>query len=416
MLSNQYDQGEGVQKTIILIVDGLGIGPSPDTSLFQNIKTNTLSHLSEYTNKPLPCHTLSSLGLSNLTFVKNYLRIPFTSGFYGKVKCTFDYTLPKMGYMSLLASDTFINSTYSYLNELSLEFLNKIEAETSYKFLGNVKGDTHQILEKYGQEHLSTKQAILYLTPDSALNIAVDISVVELNKIYMICDKLSLFVEKYGVTRVVVRTFKYENSTWQFAPGMRIFNMFLSNSSLLESLDTHNIQTYSVGCIAEMVGMYYFREVYSLFIPADIFKKTAQLLRLRDKDEEKSVIFVTLEQDFYYRSKFKTQDSKVDDYIHYLKEVDHFVQGLMHLMHKEDILFITSLFSSDPLMYDSVSYYTREYLPLLVYSPTFKPYNSGNLGIRYNHSDIAKTVAEAYSINLGIGYGVSFWQDISSKV
>ncbi|PWF99751.1 phosphopentomutase [Levilactobacillus bambusae] len=96
----------------------------------------------------------------------------------------------------------------------------------------------------------------------------------------------------------------------------------------------------------------------------------------------------------------------------HLVAADRYLEQFMHDMNENDLLIITSSQASDP-MFQSVGshpHLTREYMPILVYSPT-RP-NGHSLGIRRTLADIGATVME----NFGMDYdtpGHSFLNEIT---
>jgi phosphopentomutase len=85
-----------------------------------------------------------------------------------------------------------------------------------------------------------------------------------------------------------------------------------------------------------------------------------------------------------------------------LVEFDNWLPQLFHLMTKRDLLIITADHGCDPTT--AGTDHTREYVPLLVWSPAFN--GSGALGIRESFADVGATVAENFSLDFSSG--VSF--------
>ena len=102
-----------------------------------------------------------------------------------------------------------------------------------------------------------------------------------------------------------------------------------------------------------------------------------------------------------------------NDYVSFGKGLEAFDLRLPEILIelcKSDLLLITADHGCDPTLEHSTDH-TREYVPLLAYSPSIKEGN--DLGIRETFADIASTVAE----NFGLTYnfpGNSFLKKIKT--
>jgi len=90
-----------------------------------------------------------------------------------------------------------------------------------------------------------------------------------------------------------------------------------------------------------------------------------------------------------------------------LKYFDDRLPDIMSALTDEDLLIITADHGNDPTT-ESTDH-SREYVPLLVYSPAMK--HGVNLGIRETFSDIAATIAEIFNVK-NTGYGLSFLNEL----
>ena len=417
-MSRKFLYEHGIHKTIVLLLDGLGVGSMPDSLTFHDDLSSTLSQISEYSPNQISIPKLVSLGLSNLTFIKNWLRLEHTQGFYGKIKQYTNSTLPIAGYTQLFGSYRYHhNLTLSNsLNEFPEDLIYKIEKTTELTFIGKEKNTTYNILQKYGNEHIDTKYPLIYLMDDHSVNIAVEITEnFDINQLYLLCEKIVILCEKYNIDKVIARPLKIEQGILLPILGSKIFGHSLEEANLLVALSEKNIETHSIGSIAQMIGVNWFTSHYESLNIAEVIKHLSILMHQRDTERLKSVLFVDLINDFYHKYGFQEHSKKREDsYIHYLQDIDKTISSIIKIMHAEDVLFILSPFAANPLA--KKSYYTREYLPLLVYSKSFNPYDVGNLGLRDGLGDIAHTIAEIYSVDLLHINGHSFWEQISSQI
>ena len=94
-----------------------------------------------------------------------------------------------------------------------------------------------------------------------------------------------------------------------------------------------------------------------------------------------------------------------------LKEIDTWLSKIVSSLNEEDLLVITSDHGNDPTAPGTD--HTREYVPLLAYSPSFKT-KASNVGVRNSFCDVAASVADWLSVSW-TGPGESFVQTIEKE-
>lgn len=97
----------------------------------------------------------------------------------------------------------------------------------------------------------------------------------------------------------------------------------------------------------------------------------------------------------------------VEGYAKALKHFDNRLPEIMEKLTKEDLLIITADHGCDPTT-ESTDH-SREYVPLLVYSPLMK--HGVNLGVRSTYADIAATIAETFRVG-PTKHGTSFLKEL----
>lgn len=101
------------------------------------------------------------------------------------------------------------------------------------------------------------------------------------------------------------------------------------------------------------------------------------------------------------------QDAENGDreaYLEDLREVDQQIAQTINEMHQTDLLIVTASFANDMTLAVSP---TREYLPLIAYTPINQ--DGQSLGIRHSIADIGATIADVFSLDYSIeSVGQSF--------
>jgi phosphopentomutase len=98
----------------------------------------------------------------------------------------------------------------------------------------------------------------------------------------------------------------------------------------------------------------------------------------------------------------------VEGFAQSLEEFDHWLGPFLALMSASDLLIITADHGCDPDPRWPTTDHSREYVPILVYSPESGA--SVNLGARQTLADMGQTVAENFAGR--IPHGKSFLQEI----
>ena len=89
------------------------------------------------------------------------------------------------------------------------ELINKIEDEINYKFIGNIHASGTEIIKDLGEQHMETKELILYTSGDSVFQIAAHTDNCNLEELYIICEIYRKHCNEYNIGRVIARPFKY---------------------------------------------------------------------------------------------------------------------------------------------------------------------------------------------------------------
>ena len=146
-------------KSIIVILDGFGVGEAPDAAEYGDVGSNTLKGI--YDNYSLNVPNLKKLGLYNIEGVNLEEKENNVLGAFGKAE---EKTKGKnspvghweiMGYIKTLAFSTFENGFPQIL-------LDRIAKRAGIKgFICNEKGSGTYFLEKYGEESIEKDMPIV---------------------------------------------------------------------------------------------------------------------------------------------------------------------------------------------------------------------------------------------------------------
>lgn len=400
----------GIGKSIVLVIDGLGVGEQPDAYLYGARGANTLSHISEMKDR-LEIPNLSRMGITNLTYTKGWARDEESIGFFGKVTQRNEGNDSIGGHRELLG--TFAEEKYlTYPKGIPANIMQELMQSTGKSFLGNSNDVQQGFLTKYGETHLETGHPILLVSDDSLIHLWVHTEKFPADEFYLLGHSAWEVLSMHGLGRLHVHYFTGDIASFvvdESAPVAQ-FNSPPRAPTLATNLFDAGIPVYALGKVAEMIEGAALRDARGVKDNADCLEILHELIREGETNKSKqSFIIATLpDLDSLYGH---NRDSL--GYISALEALDQYLPRLLRAMENEDMLYIVSDHGNDPT-FEGTSH-TREYVPLLVYSRMFRPRRQANLGVRATLADVAETIADSYDLNVRYA-ATSFWENMISQL
>lgn len=375
-------------RTILIVLDSVGAGALPDAAAFGDAGAHTLKSISQSPYFKIP-HLLE-LGLGNIEGL----------GFLGAAQA------PKASFGRALERSQGKDTTIGHwelaglISEQPLptfpegfpqELLDQMEQVWGRGILCNKPYSGTDVIRDYGDEMVQTGKLIVYTSADSVFQIAAHEEVVPLEELYEICQKArELLVGEWGVGRVIARPFIGKSGQYTRTANRRDYSLLPPKDTLLDVLQKQNVSVTSVGKIVDIFANQGIDRAYRTHSNAEGMEETLRLV----KEGQDGLIFLNLvDFDMIYGHR---QD--VDGYAKALAEFDAWLPQLLAAMGAEDRLIITADHGCDPA--DQSTDHTREYIPILVYSPALPP---RPLGTRQSFCDIGQTVAAWYGATLEEG-------------
>ncbi|OGW73637.1 MAG: phosphopentomutase [Nitrospirae bacterium RIFCSPHIGHO2_02_FULL_40_19] len=282
------------------------------------------------------------------------------------------------------------------------ELINAFIQETGVeKILGNKAASGTEILKELGEEHVKTEYPIVYTSADSVFQIACHENIFPLEELYHICKIARRLCNKYAIGRVIARPFVGDSALdFKRTPNRKDLVYELPEPMLLDFLKEKQVPVISVGKISDIFN--------HQGISASLKTKSnleGLLTSVTEMEKLKHGLVFTNLIDF---DQLYGHRNDISGFSNALVELDRKLPEIMKTIGPDGLLIITSDHGNDPT--HPGTDHTREYAPLLVYSPSFK---SKNLGIRKTFSDIGQTVAEIFNL-APLKHGTSFLKELSS--
>jgi len=390
------------KRIFVIVTDSLGVGETPISDKYGDKGVNTLSHLS-YSKKDFNIPTLYSMGIGNITDVNNTPKNDNPIACYGKMdeKSVGKDTLTgHFEIMGLLVTKSFPSFTE---NGFPNELISKLEEETGHKFIGNCAASGTEIIKDLGEQHLKTKELIIYTSADSVLQIAANEEIIPLDELYRVCDiarKITLDNPDWMVGRIIARPFVGTNKdNFSRTSNRHDYAVKPFNKTTLDYLKEKGFDVISVGKIRDIFDGEGITESNKIKSNYDGMEKTIEISKNKPFIGLCFVNLVDFDAIYGHRR-------NAIGYANCVEEFDKQLFELISTLNEDDLLIICADHGNDPTHIGTD--HTREYVPLLVYNKNIKV---SNLGLRESFADIAATICENFDLTKP-NIGKSFLKEI----
>jgi len=388
-----------IKRVLILVLDGVGIGALPDAHQYGDEGSHTLKHISEKVTMKLP--TLSKLGLSHIDQDLKIEKNTSPIGSFGKMLEASPGKDTSTGHWEMVGIH--LDKPFpTFLNGFPKELIDQFIQKTGVgKILGNKAASGTEIIKELGEEHLKTEYPIVYTSADSVFQVACHEDIFPLEELYHLCKIARRLCDPYGIGRVIARPFNGDSAkTFSRTPYRKDFVYELPEPMLLDFLTQQKVPVVGVGKISDIFNHQGVGRSLKTKSNVEGLNTTIQEM----KTLKRGLLFTNLidfDQQYGHRN-------DVEGYARALEELDQKLPDIMETIGSDGLMIITSDHGNDPT--HPGTDHTREYVPLLVYSPSFQ---SKNLGIRKTFSDIGQTVAEIFGL-APLKQGTSFLKELMS--
>ncbi len=370
-----------------IVLDSVGIGAMPDAASFGDpAGGDTLGNVNRARNLKLP--SLAKLGIGNIKPLANIPANAAPAAAYGRCALASPGKDTTTGHWEM-AGIHLAKPFPLYPNGFPREIMDELERRIGRRTLGNYAASGTTILEELGEEHMRTGSPIVYTSADSVFQIAAHEEVIPLFELYKICETAREILRgPHEVGRVIARPFEGEPGHFKRTSNRKDYAVPPPKGMLLDQLDSRGVPVFGIGKIFDVFLGRGIREYEKTRDNADGMAKTLSAL-----DEAKSglifVNFVDFDQLYGHRN-------DAAGYARALEEVDAWIPSLIGKLDDGDLLIVTADHGCDPTIPGTD--HTREYVPLLAYSP--RNATGADLGLRSTLSDIGQTVAENFDCRI----------------
>lgn len=383
------------KKIHVVVMDSVGIGEAPDADEFGDVGSDTLGHIAEAMGG-LKMPTMESLGLSNVRQLKGISKVDKPKAYYGKMQEASVGKDTMTGHWELMGLH--IDQPFKvYPDGFPSTLIEKLEAKTGRKVLGNKVASGTAIIEELGKEHMETGAIIVYTSADPVLQIAAHEEIVPLEELYKICEiarDITLEPE-FLVGRVIARPFVGVSGNFTRTSNRHDYALKPFGKTTMNALQDAGLDVIAIGKISDIFNGEGVTESIRTINNMDGMDQLKKIVQ-RDFKGISFINLVDFDANFGHRR----------DPIGYgkaLEEFDARLPEVLQALDEDDLFIITADHGNDPTFPGTD--HTREYVPLLVYSPRFAA--GSELPLRKTFADIAATIAENFSVEKP-SFGTSF--------
>jgi len=383
-----------MKRCFLVVIDSLGVGEAPDAKQYGDEGVNTLGNVSKHINGvDLP--TFDKLGFGKITSVLGLgTEHNATVGRLSEVSVGNDSTTGHWEIAGLVTTKEFQTFPDGFPNEL----IRRIEDEIDYKFIGNVHASGTEIIKDLGEQHIQTKELILYTSGDSVFQIAAHNDVCSLEELYRICEISRKHCNEFNIGRVIARPFKGPIDAFERTYDRKDYGMNPPGETLLSYVSKNNLKTYGIGKISDLFGT----EFLSNYVHTEGDQNGIDYLLQEVEEGDSSFTFVNLvDLDMLYGHR-----EDPDGYYKGLQIIDKGMSRVIEKLKDNDLLILTGDHGTDPT--DGKTDHSREYVPFVAYRNNCV---ANYIGDVEGFSNIASTVSEFFNLK-NIFPGKSFLNQI----
>ncbi|USB34071.1 phosphopentomutase [Paenibacillus sp. YPG26] len=383
----------------VVVMDSVGIGEAPDAAQFDDYDVDTFGHIAEAVGG-LDMPNMAKLGLSNIKEVKGVPKADKPMAYYTKMQEASSGKDTMTGHWEIMG--LYIDTPFRVFEHgFPDELIQRIEEKTGRKVIGNKPASGTEIIDELGEEHVNTGALIVYTSADSVLQIAAHEEVVPLKELYEICEfcREITLDDPYMLGRIIARPFVGEPGNFTRTANRHDYALKPFGRTTMNELKDAGLDVIALGKISD------------IYDGEGVTKSVRTVSNMDGMDK----LVEVLGQPFTGLSFLNLVDFDAlfghrrdpEGYAKALEEYDARLPEVFAKLTGEDLLIITADHGNDPT-YRGTDH-TREYVPLLVYSPRFQ--GGQELPLRSTFADIGATVAENFGVKLP-EHGTSFLADL----
>ena len=365
-----------INRVIVLVIDGLGVGALPDAAEYGDAGTHTLSHLADAVGG-LHLPTLEALGLGHITAIKGVRVMGQPEGSFGRLGFLSKGVDSMVGYWEIAGLQT-DSAGPLYPDGFPPELVAILEQTFGRKILGNRRSSGAAMLREYEAEHLSSGSLIVWTDGRRTCHVAAHENAIRQDEFFQRCrDARKLLKDRWGIWRISAHPLTGDAGAVQFAPRSREFVIEPPGQTMIDVLNRAGQIVIGAGKVGDLFSGRGFTRSIPVGPWTALFTEVTGML----KKAPRGLIVAGL----------NVLEPEASQSAAALHDFDRRLPELLEQLRPGDLLVLTGDHGRDLTKADLAP--TREYVPLLATGP--KLAQGVNLGIRASAADLGHTIVEA---------------------
>jgi phosphopentomutase len=387
-----------MRRAAVIVHDGVGIGPAPDTAAYGDTGSDTLGNVARAAGG-LALPNLQRLGLGNIADLPGVPPTAAPTAAWGAARPAAAGKDSTTGHWEL-CGQVVAEAFPTFPDGFPSALLDAFAERTGRGVLCNRAASGTAVLDEFGEAHLATGQWIVYTSADSVFQVAAHEGVVPVEELYRACAVArDLCAGPTGVSRVIARPFEGVPGAWQRTARRKDLSLPPPGPTLLDRLAAAHQPVVGVGKVDDLFAG---RGITSIHAPTNAVAYT--LIEGALKAMRCGLLLANVlefDQTWGHRN-------DLPGYLRGLAELDAAMPRLLAGAQPEDLIIFTADHGNDPTTPSTD--HSREVVPVLVYGPGVR---TVSLGIRTSFADVGQTVAEFLGVP-ALAAGTSFLDEVWS--
>ena len=380
-------------RIFTIVIDSLGVGALEDAADYGDVGADTLGHISQKVDG-FKIPNMQRLGMANLHPLHQIKPAEKPLGYFMKMNEASTGKDTMTGHWEMMGLH--ITKPFQTFTETGFpkELIDELSKRTGRTIIGNKSASGTEILEELAEEEIATGHMIVYTSADSVLQICGNEETFGLEELYRCCEiaREITMKDEWKVGRVIARPYVgKKKGEFKRTSNRHDYALKPYGRTALNALKDAGLSVISVGKIFDIFDGEGITESNKSKSSVHGMEQTIEIA----KRDFRGFCYVNL-VDF---NALWGHRRDVAGYGRELEKFDEKLGELLPLLKEDDLLILTADHGNDPT--HTGTDHTREKVPFLAYSPSFKGY--GKLEDTQTFAVIGATVAENFGVEMPEG-------------
>ena len=372
------------KRVHLVVLDSVGIGEAPDAADFGDKGAHTLGNISKVAGLNVP--NMEKMGLGNIAPLETVNPVDEPNAYFTKLEEQSVGKDTMTGHWEIAGLQ--INTPFRVFPEgFPEDLIEQIKTYTGRGVVANHPASGTEIIDEWGEHQMETGDLIIYTSADPVLQIAAHEDIIPLEELYDICEYVRDITKEdpYMIGRIIARPFIGEPGNFKRTSNRHDYALDPFEQTMLDHLKEADYDVISIGKIVDIFNEKGITEAVRTESNMDGVDKLLDIM----KNDFTGLSFTNLvDFDALYGHR-----RNPEGYRDAIEDFDARIPEIIENLREDDLLILTADHGNDPTFEGTD--HTREYVPLLVYSPKFQ--KSGEIRQGY-FADISATILENFGL------------------